>query len=228
MSNLLIEKVDPSLTQVKHSGEGTDKKYYIEGIFLQCDIVNRNNRIYPSSVVDKHMNAYYLKMIESSRAIGELEHPEDTRDNSINLRYTSHKIEKMWKEGSNWYGRAVITKGTPMGATVHGLLSEGIILGTSSRCDGTTVKSGGASVVQDERFHIITASDIVHDPSAPDALVTALMEKRLWVYDGSTLSEQLIDESVKKVERAARLSKLDESVLQSLYTEIMNSVSSQK
>lgn len=228
MSNLLIEKVDPSLTQVKYDGEGADKKYYIEGIFLQCDIVNRNKRIYPSSVVDAHMESYYLKMIDSSRAIGELEHPEDNRDNSINLRYTSHKITRMWKEGSNWYGKAVITKGTPMGATVHGLLSEGIILGTSSRCDGTTVNSGGASVVQNKNFHIITASDIVHDPSAPDALVTALMERRMWIYDGTSLTEQVVTDVSKKVEQAARLNKLDESMLQTLYTQIMNSVSQQK
>lgn len=223
--SLLIENIDTNLTKiVTKVTDDNEKKYYIEGIFIQCDVVNQNNRIYPSSVVDYYVNKHYMRLVEGNRAVGELEHPEDGRDNSINLRYVSHKIEKLWKDNNDWYGRAVITRGTPMGATVCGLLSEGITLGTSSRCDGAVMKSGGVNVVQSQGFKIIAASDIVHDPSAPDAFVTALMEKRQWVYDGTSLTECVIDEVTANVNKLTRIDKLDDDALRKIYDGIMKSL----
>lgn len=222
---LLIESIDTSLTEnVIITNENKEKEYYIEGIFLQADVINGNNRIYPKELMDREVHKYITNKVSRNRAMGELEHPEDERDNSINLRYVSHKIIELRADGNNWWGKALITKKTPMGATVVGLMESGIILGSSSRADGSVKKmSNGVQVVQSD-FRLITPSDIVADPSAPDALVTNIMERKQWIYENNILSEVDVENIHKEVNKICKVNTLDEAKLNSIFNSILEKI----
>lgn len=225
---ILIENVDTSLTEnIVSTNDNNEKTYTIKGIFLQADVQNGNNRIYPSAVMDPQVQAYIQKKLIPQRAVGELEHPEDSRDQSINLRYVSHKITSLVKDGSNWIGEATITKRTPMGATVAGLMDEGVVLGVSSRASGSVKKSGNIFVVQND-FRLITPADIVADPSAPDAIVTSIMEGKEWVFENGILLEREAEEIQEIVNKSARLNKLDEAKMNDIFTLFLNKVMENK
>lgn len=222
---LLIESIDTSLTEsVIVTNDDQEKEYYIEGIFLQSEVINGNRRIYPKQIMDTQVRKYITEKVEKNRAMGELEHPEEDRDNSINLRYVSHKIIELREDGNNWWGKAMITKKTPMGATVVGLMDSGITLGTSSRADGTAKKmANGISVVQSD-FRLITPSDIVADPSAPDALVTNIMERKEWIYENDILREVDVEIIHEKVNKICRVNTLDEAKLNEMFGFILQKI----
>ncbi len=152
------------------------KNYFIEGIFLQGGIKNRNGRIYPEGLLDEKVNDYIQSAVATNRAWGELGHPDTP---NINLDRVSHRIVDLRKEGKNWVGKARIAD-TPMGNIARGLMDTGGSLGVSSRGVGSLSEEDGASVVQPD-FVICTAGDIVADPSAPDAYVESVMEGKEWV-----------------------------------------------
>lgn len=154
------------------------KNFYIEGIFLQADIKNRNGRLYPVSVMEAEVNRYINDKINNNTAYGELNHPNSM---TINADRISHRIVSLVKEGSNYIGKARVSS-TPMGDIVKGLMEDGGKLGVSSRGVGSLRESNGVMVVQND-FHLATAADIVIDPSAPDAFVNGIMENVEWIYD---------------------------------------------
>ena len=119
------------------------KNYFIEGIFLQGEIKNRNGRMYPMSVLDREVAKYSEGYIKTDRALGELGHPDGP---NLNLDRVSHKIQSLNKEGTNYVGRAKILS-TPMGQIAKNLLDEGIKLGVSSRGMGSIKKESNCSVV---------------------------------------------------------------------------------
>jgi len=175
------------------------KDYYIEGIFLQADIKNRNGRMYPESTMDKEVNRYLKEYVEKNRAYGELGHPENP---SINLDRVSHMITSLKKEGTNWVGRAKILE-TPMGKIAQGLLDGGANLGVSSRAMGSlTTNKEGVQIVQDD-FMLATAADIVADPSAPDAFVQGVMESKEWIFVDGKFIERDIEEAMSQVRKAS-------------------------
>ena len=186
-------------------GKGVDKNYFLEGVFLQADIKNRNGRIYPQKVMMKEVDRYNKEYIQKNRAYGELGHPETP---TINLDRVSHMIKSLRQEGSNVIGRAKILD-TPHGKIVKSLIDEGAQLGVSSRGLGTLVQKNGINEVQDD-FMLATAADIVADPSAPNAFVEGIMEGAEWVYDASRKSwvaasmikEQINKMSAKQVAKA--------------------------
>ena len=161
------------------------KSLYIEGVFLQGDITNRNGRKYPMETLRKEVDRYTKTFIESSRALGELGHPDGP---TVNLDRVSHRIISLKEDGTNFIGKAKILN-TPMGKIASSLLDEGVKLGVSSRGIGSLVKQEGCNVVGDD-FMLATAADIVADPSAPDAFVEGIMEGKEWVWDGGKLREQ--------------------------------------
>ena len=163
------------------------KNYFIEGIFLQGEIKNRNGRMYPMAVLDREVGKYTESFINTDRALGELGHPDGP---NLNLDRVSHKITSLKKEGTNYVGRAKIL-GTPMGSIAKNLLDEGIKLGVSSRGMGSIKKESNCNVVCDD-FMLATAADIVADPSAPDAFVNGIMEGKEWVWDNGILKESEI------------------------------------
>lgn len=174
---------------------GKPKNYFIEGVFLQSQIKNRNGRMYPESTMDKEVGRYLKESVKSNRAYGELGHPESP---SINLDRVSHLIVDLRKEGTNWIGKAKILE-TPMGQIARGLLDGGANLGVSSRAMGSLkMNKEGINVVQED-FMLSTAADIVADPSAPDAFVRGIMEGVEWIYNANSKSWVVAEQIKNKV-----------------------------
>tara|TARA_B100001778_G_scaffold311965_1_gene295290 strand:- start:448 stop:1092 length:645 start_codon:yes stop_codon:yes gene_type:complete len=173
------------------------KSHYIEGIFLQGDIKNRNGRMYPIHVLANEVAKYDQKSIQTGRALGELGHPDGP---SINLDRVSHKITRLEQSGSNFIGRAKLL-GTPMGTIAKNLLDEGVKLGVSSRGMGSIRRENNCNVIQDD-FMLSTAADIVADPSAPDAFVDGIMEGKEWVWDNGIIKESQVAQIKKEIDSA--------------------------
>ena len=196
--------VEPVIVESNESGK---KDYFIEGIFMQSEIKNRNGRIYPKEVIQKEVKRYNKEFVEQKRAFGELGHPEGP---TINLDKVSHMIEKLEEDGNNYVGRAKILS-TPNGQIVKNLIDDGAKLGVSSRGLGSLESKGNAQYVKDD-FQLATAGDIVADPSAPEAFVEGIMEGVEWVYESGILKAKDIDEMQKEM-KTARLNKLEETKL---------------
>lgn len=200
-------------------GDGKKRKRYIvEGICIQSEVKNRNGRIYPKRLIKPEIDQYIREQVETNRAVGELNHPET--DPSINYERVSHKFESLVESGNDWIGRAVITRGTPMGSIVAGLMDEGVQMGISSRATGSTAMSGGAKVVQS--FRLRTAGDIVSDPSAPDAFLTNLMEGKEWVWENGILQERE-KAIITEVNTMARRKQLNEAGTRLLFQRLIKS-----
>ena len=176
------------------------KNYFIEGVFLQAELKNRNNRMYPLKTLSKEVAKYDENYIQKGRALGELGHPDGP---SINLDRVSHKILSLKEDGNNFIGRAKLLD-TPMGGIAKNLLDEGVKLGVSSRGMGSIRKEENCNVVMDV-FMLATAADIVADPSAPDAFVDGIMEGKEWVWDNGVLKEAKVAQIKKEIDQATLL-----------------------
>jgi len=185
------------------------KSMYIEGIFLQGDIQNRNGRMYPIDTLRKEVQRYNESNIVTGRALGELGHPDGP---TVNLDRVSHKIVSLKENGSNFIGKAKILN-TPMGNIAKSLIDEGVKLGVSSRGVGSLSKTNEGYSVVGEDFTLATAADIVADPSAPDAFVDGIMEGKDWVWDGGILRERLATKTYKQINTLVDQNKLDEKKL---------------
>ena len=195
------------------------KSMYIEGIFLQGDIQNRNGRMYPIDTLRKEVQRYNESNIVTGRALGELGHPDGP---TVNLDRVSHKIVSLKESGSNFIGKAKILD-TPMGQIAKSLIGEGVKLGVSSRGIGSLKPTKeGFNVVGDD-FMLATAADIVSDPSAPDAFVEGIMEGKEWIWEGTTLREQLANDTKNKIESLVTQKALEEHKI-SLFNEFINSL----
>jgi hypothetical protein len=170
---------------------GKGKEYFIEGVFLQANLKNRNGRMYPKEIMQKEVNRYNEEYVKKNRAFGELGHPETP---SINLDRVCMMIKSLKEDGDNFIGRAKIMD-TPYGKIVKSLIDEGATLGVSSRGMGSLVSKGGVMMVADD-FTLATAADIVADPSAPNAFVEGIMEGAEWIYSASANSWYMA-ESIK-------------------------------
>jgi hypothetical protein len=186
----LIKEVFETTNLIVEEKLGKGKTYFIEGVFLQSNIVNRNKRMYQEGIMDREVGRYLKESVQSNRAYGELGHPDTP---SINLDRVSHLIVDLRKEGTNWIGKAKILE-TPMGQIARGLLDGGANLGVSSRAMGSLkMNNEGINIVQDD-FMLSTAADIVADPSAPDAFVRGIMENKEWIFVDGKFVEQNIEE----------------------------------
>ena len=196
--------VEPVIVESNENGK---KDYFIEGIFMQSEIKNRNGRIYPKEVIQKEVKRYNKEFVEQDRAFGELGHPEGP---TINLDKVSHMITKLEEDGNNFVGRAKILS-TPNGQIVKNLIDDGAKLGVSSRGLGSLESKGNAQYVKDD-FQLATAGDIVADPSAPEAFVEGIMEGVEWIYENGRLKAYDIDQMQKEL-KSARSNKLQETKL---------------
>lgn len=193
----LISEINETVNYIT---EGKGKDLYIEGVFLQADLKNRNGRVYPGATMDKEVKRYTEAYIDKKRAFGELGHPDGP---TINLDRVSHMITSLKKEGSNYIGKAKITD-TPHGNIVKNLINEGAQLGVSSRGMGTLKANGkGVQEVQSD-FYLATAADIVADPSAPDAFVNGIMEGKEWVWDNGIIKEQDVAEFKETIQKTSK------------------------
>ena len=207
-----MKLITEEVTNVKIITEGTGagKKLYIEGVFLQGNIKNRNGRMYPMETLAKEVGRYNETFVQKGRALGELGHPDGP---TVNLDRVSHKITSLKAEGNNFIGKAQILN-TPMGKIASSLLDEGVMLGVSSRGVGSLKEDRNGVRVVGEDFQLATAADIVADPSAPDAFVNGIMEGKEWVWEGGMLREQLAERTEKKIESLVQQRALEEHKLQ--------------
>ena len=190
-------------------GKGSQKKMYIEGVFLQGEIKNRNGRMYPINTLAKEVHRYNESFVKKGRALGELGHPEGP---TVNLDRVSHKITSLVQEGNNFRGKAQLLS-TPMGKIAQNLIGEGVTLGVSSRGVGSLKEDLHGCKVVGEDFMLATAADIVADPSAPDAFVSGIMEGKEWIWEGGILREQLAEKTQKRINTLVDQRKLEEHKL---------------
>jgi hypothetical protein len=193
--------VSPIIVEENEQGK---KEYFIEGIFMQSEIKNRNGRVYPKEVMQKEVGRYVKEFVEKGRAFGELGHPDGP---TINLDKVSHLITKLEEDGNNYVGRAKILS-TPNGQIVRNLIDDGAKLGVSSRGLGSLEQKGGAQYVKSD-FQLATAGDIVADPSAPEAFVEGIMEGVEWIYENGILKAREVEE-MRETIKSAKHNKLQE------------------
>jgi hypothetical protein len=193
------------------------KNYFIEGIFLQAELKNRNGRMYPMKTLAREVAKYDENYIQKGRALGELGHPDGP---SINLDRVSHKIMSLKEDGNNFIGRAKLLD-TPMGNIAKNLLDEGVRLGVSSRGMGSLIKKEGCNVVADD-FMLATAADIVADPSAPDAFVDGIMEGKEWVWDNGILKESAVAQLKTEIDEATLINLQERKI--SAFTKFLKSL----
>jgi hypothetical protein len=217
----LITEVVEDVKVIEEAKEDGKKNLYIEGIFLQGNLTNRNGRRYNTEVLDKEVQRYVKENVEKNRAYGELGHPNGP---TINLDRVSHLIESLKRNGDNFIGRAKISS-TPMGNIVRGLLEDGANLGVSSRGMGSVKESKqGVMEVQDD-FYLATAADIVADPSAPDAFVNGIMEGVEWVWEHNKIVQKTAEEIQEEIEQAARAKRLTQEAKFKSFEKFLNSIS---
>ena len=215
----LIREEIESVKVLEESRNGK-KNLYIEGVFLQGNIKNRNGRMYPMETLQREVGRYVKEHVDTGRALGELGHPDGP---TVNLDRVSHKITSLKESGTNFVGRAKILESTPMGAIAKSLLGEGVKLGVSSRGIGSLKPTKEGFNVVGEDFMLATAADIVADPSAPDAFVDGIMEGKEWIWEGSILRERKAEEIKSKIDTLAGQKALEEHKL-NLFDEFINSL----
>lgn len=198
------------------------KQYYIEGIFMQANVKNRNGRIYPRSLMEAEVSRYLKESVETKRATGELGHPEGP---NTDLKRVSHLITELNQKGDDFYGKARILN-TPNGEIVRGLIEGGVNFGVSSRGLGS-VKMNSQGINEVNQFRIVTAADIVADPSAPNAFVQGIMEGAEFIFDAASGSYRMLEEieQIKNDLKDIKPSRMDESVKIDAFNRFMKQLS---
>ncbi len=194
----LIKEVTETINYIAEEKDGK-RSLFIEGPFIQTEVVNRNGRKYLRETVAKEIERYTENYINKNRAFGELGHPDTP---TINLDRVSHLTTSLRQEGNDWIGKAKILD-TPMGTIVKNLLEGGAQVGVSSRGLGSIKSVNGVNIVQDD-FHLATAADIVADPSAPNAFVQGIMEGKEWMMVNGIWTEVHYEEAKKQIQKASR------------------------
>lgn len=206
----LICELQDRIECITEATKDGKRALYLEGTIMQYDTPNKNGRIYPKPVMEGEVARYLKEKVENSRAYGELNHPEGP---TINLRNVSHLFTEMRMEPKGIvYGKARIAE-TETGQVVRGLIETGANLGISSRGLGSLKESGshrGLMEVQDD-FKLVTAGDIVADPSAPSAFVKGIMENVEWFFNEGT--GEWISRTQKDIHKMSR-HEIEENALQ--------------
>lgn len=215
----LIREINENVDIIVEAKEDGNKNYFLEGVFLQSDLKNRNGRVYPFETLQKEVGRYTKNFIEQNRAFGELGHPEGP---TINLERVSHMIKSLVVDGKNFVGRAKVMTETPYGKIVKNLIDEGAKLGVSSRGMGSIMQRKDEAIVKDD-FYLATAADIVADPSAPDAFVSGVMESREWIYESGIWKEQELEKVKDAIDNSNRTDR--EKVKMEGFVELMGKLS---
>ena len=204
MKNYLRENLSFDQAQLVLESTEDDKggkTLHLNGICIQGDIKNQNQRVYPSSEIARAVKTVNDQIAGGYSVLGEVDHPEDLR---INLDRVSHMITKMWMDGPNGYGKLKLLP-NPMGQLIQTMLESGVKLGVSSRGSGDVDGDGKV-----KGFEIITV-DVVAQPSAPGAYPTPVYEGLMNTkggyqafriaqeVQGDPKAQQYIAESLKKI-----------------------------
>jgi hypothetical protein len=193
----LITELTEDIKYIKENVGNGEKTYFIEGIFMQSGVKNRNGRIYPQGTLLKECKRYINEYVDKGRALGELNHPTGP---TVNLDRVSHIVKELHEDGQNIYGKAKVLD-TPMGKIVKNLIDEGAQLGVSTRGMGSLKTKNGYQEVQED--FMLAAIDIVADPSAPNAFVNGIMEGREWMFVEGSWQEREAAEARKLIQRSS-------------------------
>jgi hypothetical protein len=193
----LITETIENVKTIVEAADGGSKNYFIEGIMMQGETVNRNGRRYGIEILENECKRYMKEYVTKKRALGELNHPSGP---TVNLDRVSHMIVELRQDGVNFYGKAKILD-TPMGKIVKSLIDEGALLGVSSRGMGSLKKVNEINEVQSD--FTLAAIDIVSDPSAPDAFVNGILEGKEWIWNNGILQEKHISEYKKEIQKTS-------------------------
>ena len=202
---LITETVEQVEFLTEAAADG-GKNYFIEGVFMEADTLNRNHRKYPKHILLNEVARYTKEYVNNSRAFGELNHPAGP---TVNLDRVAIIIKEFKCNGNQVEGRAKVM-GTPMGEIVKNLINEGARLGVSTRGMGSLIKKNGYNEVQPD--FMLSAVDVVADPSAPNAFVNGIMEGKEWIWNNGILEEQTIQEYKKELKKASSR-KLEEKAI---------------
>jgi hypothetical protein len=194
----LITELTEDIKYIKENIGNGEKTYFIEGVFMQSDVKNRNGRVYPNGILKKECGRYITEYVEKGRAMGELNHPTGP---TVNLDRVSHMIKTLHEDGKNVYGKAKVLD-TPMGRIVKNLIDEGAQLGVSTRGMGSLKPKNGYQEVQED--FMLAAIDIVADPSAPNAFVNGIMEGREWIFENGMWTERDNQQAVKTIKTSSK------------------------
>lgn len=194
---LITETTHSNVRFLSEANEKGEKQHFIEGVFMQSEVKNRNGRVYPQDILEKEVKRFRGEFVAKNRAMGELGHPEGP---TVNLERVSHLIKDLKMDGKNVYGKAKILD-TPMGKIAKNLLSEGCMFGVSSRGMGSLQEKNGVNYVQPD--FMLATIDIVADPSAPNAFVNGIMEGREWVWDNGLIKEKQIAKYQRIIKEAS-------------------------
>lgn len=200
----LITELVEDVQVIAEDNKSGGKNLYIQGVFMQAGIPNKNRRIYPESILENEVNRYIAEDVSKNKAYGELNHPPTP---SVDLERACIRICELKKDGGNYIGKALVLN-TPMGGIVRGLIEGDCNLGVSSRGMGSLKKTGMIDEVQSD-FRLATAADVVSNPSAPDAFVNGIMENVEWVHDEKNGWKAL--DIVEETRKQMHIKKLDES-----------------
>ena len=213
---LISEHIEQDLGYTITEGKSGEKNVFIEGVFMQANKKNRNNRIYEKTILQNAVSKYVQEQVSTGRAVGELNHPDGP---TINLDKVSHRITELNWESNDVVGKALILD-TPMGKIVKGLVEGGVKMGVSSRGMGTVEMKDGVSRVNHD--FVLSTVDIVQDPSAPGAFVNGIMEGVDWVWDNGQLTARQIEEYETEIKRAssAQLAEAQKRVFQDFLSKL--------
>lgn len=194
---LITEMIEDVQYLVEEDSDGK-KNHYIQGIFMQAEQKNRNGRVYKRGILENEVKRYNESFVRKNRALGELNHPQGP---TVNLDRVSHMIKDLKFEGNDCVGKAKLLD-TPMGNIAKNLVKEGAQLGVSSRGMGSLEEKNGVNYVKDD--FMLSAVDIVADPSAPNAFVNGIMEGKEWIWDNGVIREKEIHEYHQMIQKASR------------------------
>ena len=194
---LITEMIEDVQYLVEEDSDGK-KNHYIQGIFMQAEQKNRNGRVYKRGILENEVKRYNESFVRKNRALGELNHPQGP---TVNLDRVSHMIKDLKFEGNDCVGKAKLLD-TPMGNIAKNLVKEGAQLGVSSRGMGSLEEKNGVNYVKDD--FMLSAVDIVADPSAPNAFVNGIMEGKEWVWDNGVIREKEIHEYHQMIQKASK------------------------
>ena len=196
----LISEITEEYTTSSQIDESTGKSAtYIEGIFAQAELPNRNHRIYPKAVLEAALNDYIEKYVKTNRALGELNHPTTPQ---VDPERACIKIEKLFWQNNDVYGKAKVLS-TPKGQLLDALIRDGVKLGVSTRGLGsvrkTKLNNEEVSLVGDD--YQIRAIDVVHNPSGIDCFVDGILEHVDYYYNNGVLCEKEIENISKHISK---------------------------
>ena len=214
----ITEQFDTTKVVTQLDEESGKKTMFIEGIFLQDTVKNRNGRSYPKSVMKEAVDEYTQNYINTKRAMGELNHPPTPQ---VNPERAAILIQSIKESGTDWFGKAKVLN-TPMGNIIRNLIEDGVQMGISSRGLGAVKESQGVSVVQ--HGYLIKAHDVVSDPSAPAAFVNGIMENKEWIFENGILVEREIEQAQEFVDKAVSQGNFNDEFLRDFFKKAITSI----